>query len=61
MKQLENPVRWADTIRNMINDGINQFIEVGPGNILQGLNRRINKDTVNFGISNLKDIQSFEV
>ena len=61
LKQLENPVRWADAIRNMINDGINQFIEVGPGNILQGLNRRINKDAVNFGISNLKDIQSFEV
>lgn len=61
LNQLENPVHWADTIRNMINDGIDQFIEVGPGKILQGLNRRINKDTVNFGISNLKDIQSFEV
>ncbi len=61
LKQLESPVKWTDTIEKMIIDGVTQFIEVGPGKILQGLNRRINKETVNFGISNLTDLESFEV
>ena len=42
--QLTNPVLWTQTINNMINDGINDFIEVGPGKVLQGLIRKINRD-----------------
>ena len=61
LKQLENPVLWRDTIINMIESGIKQYVEIGPGNILQGLNRRISKDTVNFNIESLKDIQTFEI
>jgi len=42
--QLTAPVRWTQTIQNMIVDGATQFIEVGPGKVLQGLVKKINKD-----------------
>lgn len=38
--QLTNPVRWTDTLNNMADDGVNDFIEVGPGKVLQGLVKR---------------------
>lgn len=41
--QLTSPVRWTQTILNMISDGAFSFTEVGPGNVLQGLIRKINK------------------
>lgn len=42
--QLTGPVRWTQTIQNMIVDGATHFIEVGPGKVLQGLVKKINKD-----------------
>jgi len=44
--QLTSPVRWTQTIRNMISDGAASFTEVGPGKVLQGLIKKINKDSV---------------
>lgn len=43
-KQLTHPVRWVETIENMISEGANDFWEVGPGNVLAGLVKRINRD-----------------
>ena len=37
LKQLTSPVRWAQTVRNMVSDGAAAFVEVGPGTVLQGL------------------------
>lgn len=42
--QLTGPVRWTQTIRNMVTDGATRFIEVGPGKVLQGLVKKIEKD-----------------
>jgi [acyl-carrier-protein] S-malonyltransferase len=42
--QLTSPVRWTQSIMNMISDGALTFVEVGPGNVLQGLVKKINKD-----------------
>lgn len=42
--QLTGPVRWTQTIQNMISDGATHFVEVGPGKVLQGLVKKINKD-----------------
>ncbi|MFA5491813.1 MAG: ACP S-malonyltransferase [Bacteroidales bacterium] len=42
--QLTSPVKWTQTIKNMINDGATEFIEVGPGNVLQGLIKKISSD-----------------
>lgn len=44
--QLTAPVLWTQLIRRMIADGATEFIEVGPGNVLQGLIIKINKDAV---------------
>ncbi|MFN8239886.1 MAG: ACP S-malonyltransferase [Bacteroidales bacterium] len=42
--QLTSPVRWTQTVINMIADGASSFTEVGPGNVLQGLIKKVNKD-----------------
>lgn len=42
--QLTAPVRWTQTLIQMINDGASGFIEVGPGKVLQGLVKKVNKD-----------------
>ncbi len=42
--QLTAPVRWTQTIQNMVTDGASKFIEVGPGKVLQGLVKKISKD-----------------
>ena len=44
--QLTSPVRWTQTIINMISDGASSFIEVGPGNVLQGLIKKVNRDII---------------
>jgi [acyl-carrier-protein] S-malonyltransferase len=43
-EQLTSPVRWVEIIENMIAGGATQFYEVGPGNVLAGLMKRINRD-----------------
>ena len=37
IEQIEKPVRWRESINNMINLGVNNFIEIGPGKVLSGL------------------------
>ena len=41
LRQLTSPVRWTQSVKNMIADGAGNFIELGPGNVLQGLVKRI--------------------
>lgn len=48
--QLTAPVLWTQTIQNMIRDGATSFTEVGPGNVLQGLIGKIDKDVVVSGV-----------
>ena len=43
--QLTGAVRWTQTIQNMVSDGAEMFIETGPGKVLQGLVKKINKDS----------------
>jgi len=43
INQLTYPVLWTQSVENMINDGAEEFIEVGPGNVLQGLIKKINR------------------
>ena len=44
ISQLTAPVKWAQSVQQMIDDGGTEFIEVGPGNVLQGLVRKINRE-----------------
>ncbi|TQI71762.1 [acyl-carrier-protein] S-malonyltransferase [Gramella sp. Hel_I_59] len=41
--QLTAPVKWTQSVQNMVNDGASEFIEVGPGKVLQGLVKKINR------------------
>ncbi len=51
IEQIENKVRWRESIMNMVNKGVDHFIEIGPGKVLSGLIKRINSkvkiDTIN--------------
>ena len=58
-RQLDSPVRWEETIKNMINDGIEEFYEIGPGKVLQGLVKRINPDINCFGIDKYSDVEKY--
>lgn len=58
-QQVTSPVRWEETIINMINDGIEEFYEIGPGKVLQGLVKRINPDVRCFGIDKFEDVEKY--
>ena len=57
--QLSSPVRWEESIMNMIEDGATEFIEIGPGSVLQGLVKRINKEVKVSGIEKLEDLDKY--
>ena len=59
--QIENRVRWRESIINMINKGINHFIEIGPGKVLSGLVKRINKDVKIDIINGESDINNLRI
>ncbi|HSP86503.1 MAG TPA: ACP S-malonyltransferase [Ignavibacteriaceae bacterium] len=57
--QLTSPVPWVDIINNMIKDGIEEFYEIGPGKVLQGLVKRINPNVKIFGIDKYTDVEKY--
>jgi [acyl-carrier-protein] S-malonyltransferase len=57
-KQLTSPVQWIRTIEYMSKNGVTNFIEIGPGRVLAGLVKRINKDAVTINLGDLKAINS---
>ena len=61
IQQLENPVLWAKSILEMKNGGINHFIEVGPGKVLQGLNKRIDRSIISQGVDSITKLEQIDV
>jgi [acyl-carrier-protein] S-malonyltransferase len=61
IKQIENRVRWRESVINMINSNVNHFIEIGPGKVLSGLVKRINKEVKIDTINNLEDIEGLKI
>ena len=61
ISQIEKRVRWRESIINMINYGVNHFIEIGPGKVLSGLIKRINKDVKISSINCQSDIESLNI
>ena len=59
--QIENRVRWRESVINMINKGIKQFIEIGPGKVLSGLVKRIDKNVKINTINNVSDIKDLKI
>ena len=61
IKQIENRVRWRESVINMINKKVNKFIEIGPGKVLTGLIKRISKDVEVVSINNEEDIKNLKL
>ena len=59
--QIENRVRWRESVINMINKGANHFVEIGPGKVLSGLVKRINKDVNIDTINTESDIRELKI
>ena len=57
IKQVISRVRWREIIENMVNDGLTSFIEIGPGNILSNLVKRISKTSNIISISKVEDLK----
>ena len=56
-KQISSSVRWQQSIENMIKDGVNIFVEIGPGKTLTGFMRKIAPDIKTYNIEKTEDIQ----
>ncbi len=56
-KQVSSSVRWEQTIRRMIEDGVDTFIEIGPGKTLSGFMRKISREVKTVSIEKLEDLQ----
>ena len=61
VKQIENRVRWRESVINMINSDVNHFIEIGPGKVLSGLVKRISKEVKIDNINNQGDIEGLKI
>jgi [acyl-carrier-protein] S-malonyltransferase len=61
VKQIENRVRWRESVIHMINHEVNHFIEIGPGKVLSGLVKRINREVKIDTINNQGDIESLKI
>jgi [acyl-carrier-protein] S-malonyltransferase len=60
-KQLTSPVQWIRTIEYMAKQGVTTFIEIGPGRVLAGLIKRINKEAVTINLGDLKAISGLSI
>ena len=60
INQIENRVRWRESVINMISKGVNHFIEIGPGKVLSGLIKRIDKSVKINTINSIKDLQELQ-
>lgn len=61
VKQVYSPVLWEDSVRYMIEQGVDTFIEIGPGNVLTGLIKKIDKNVRLFNINSLESLEALEV
>ena len=59
IRQITETVRWRESIQNMCELGSSYFVEVGAGNVLSGLVKRINKNVESISIQNIDDIENF--
>ena len=59
IRQLDNPVRWIETVETLQDLGVTDFVEVGPGRVLQGLNHRIDRTLSTRGIERFDQINEF--
>jgi len=61
IEQIENTVKWRESVQYMIKNGVKKFIEIGPGKVLTGLVKRIDKNVESYSINNDEDIKKINI
>ncbi|KKL69284.1 hypothetical protein LCGC14_2116460, partial [marine sediment metagenome] len=56
-RQIDHPVLWEDAMKKLISEGIDLFLEVGPGKVLQGLLRKIDRKVSVLGVQTPQDLE----
>ncbi|MGZ8867767.1 MAG: ACP S-malonyltransferase [Thermoanaerobaculia bacterium] len=59
LRQVASPVRWVESVQKMISMGVRRFVEVGPGNVLTGLIKRIDSSVELINVSDVASIESY--
>jgi malonyl CoA-acyl carrier protein transacylase len=59
VRQVVSPVRWVESVERMISMGVRRFVEIGPGNVLTGLIRRINKEVEVVNVNSAETLEAF--
>jgi [acyl-carrier-protein] S-malonyltransferase len=57
-EQVSKPVRWAQSVENLINDGVETFVEIGVGKVLSGLVRQINRDVRSLNVEDTESLRN---
>ena len=58
IQQIEKPVKWRESVNYMINSGVKKFLEIGPGKVLSGLIKRIDRNVKLNQVNNLTDAKN---
>ena len=58
IRQVSSPVRWFESMRSLVDHGVQTFVEVGPGKVLSGLMRQINRDVNSFNVEDAASLQA---
>jgi len=61
IEQIENKVKWRESVQYMIKNDVKKFIEIGPGKVLTGLVKRIDKNVESYSINNDEDIKKINI
>jgi [acyl-carrier-protein] S-malonyltransferase len=59
LRQLTSPVRWSRSMQTMLARGLTNFLEVGPGNVLTGLLRRIDRAAGGRALGNVEEVEGY--
>ena len=61
IEQIEKPVRWRESVINMLKLGNKKFIEIGPGKVLSGLVKRIDRNVELIQVNNIDDLEVLKI
>jgi [acyl-carrier-protein] S-malonyltransferase len=60
VRQVSAPVRWEDVVRRLASEGVTTYVEVGPGNVLSGMVRRIHREATVLSLGEPDDLAAIE-
>ena len=61
IKQIESPVKWRESVLYMVRNGVKKFVEIGPGKVLSGLIKRIDRNLELVSINEVDDLEKINL